>query len=527
MRKGGSFRQTCVTILLSLLMTVSAGSLCQSHAVSVMDESMKPFAQCLDRVQPSAVARDFQQILQVPRPSHHEERMTAFLADFGKSLGLETITDDVGNVIIRMPATRGYEHLRGVILQAHMDMVPQKTPDKAHNFLKDPIVAYVKDGWLTADRTTLGADDGIGVALIMAILQDRSAAHGPLEALFTVNEEDGFTGAKGLRPGVLKGDFLINVDSEEEGVFFIGSAGGLYVDATARYPREMMPAGMNTYQISVKGLRGGHSGGDIDKGRGSASKLLVRLLWSADKYGVRIAAIEGGDRYNAIPREAVALVAVPAKKSDEFQAYVSAFEKAVKSELASAEPGLSISIEQGEKPARVMNLKAQARMLAAIHGSVDGVLRMSDTMPGLVETSDSMGIFKVGEGTWTAGWYVRSSLDSARDDTGDKIASVMKLAGAEVKTHDPFSGWPPDPDSPLLKLMKDVYRANSGKDPRVEAIHAGLETSVFRVTYPRLDMISVGPNLEGVHSPDEKLELSSISRVYQLLTGTLPRIPAK
>jgi len=514
-------------ILICTLSVFAMGNFSPGNAASAPDSTMKPLAECLDQLQPALVFKDFYQLTRVPRPTHHEEKATAFLATFGRSLNLETITDDVGNVIIRKPATPGYENRLGVVLQAHTDMVPQKTPDKAHDFLKDPVTGLVKDNWLTADRTTLGADDGIGVAMIMALLQDKGIAHGPVEALFTVGEEEGLVGANGLKPGVLRGDLLINIDSEEEGIYTIGSAGGAFVDAVAKYREEPVPKGMLMYLVSIKGLKGGHSGVDINKGLGNAAKLMVRLLWSAGEFGVRVVSIEGGDRYNAIPRESSAVVAVPAGKSAAFEKYIAAFGKDVKAELSAVEPGLGVSAVQVKRSGKVMNTKSQSAMLDAVYGCINGVQRMSDSVPGLVETSSSMGIFKVGNGQWTAGMYPRSAKDSARDDVSDQIAAVMRLAGADVKIREPFSGWPPNVKSRLLALMKDVYREKFGKDAQVIAIHAGLETSVIGVKYPNMEMISVGPSLQNVHTPDEQLDIPSVAKVYDLLVETLKRIPAK
>lgn len=528
MKRVSAFELLCLTVIMAMLFLASTGYLGRANAASsAPDNTMKPLGDCLDQVQPTAVFKNFDQLTQVPRPSHHEEKASAFLASFGRSLNLETITDDVGNVIIRKPATTGYENRRSVVFQAHTDMVPQKTADKTHDFLKDPITAYVKDGWLTADRTTLGADDGIGVAIIMALLQDKNIAHGPIEALFTVDEEDGFTGVNGLKAGVLTSDYLINVDWEGEGTFAIGSAGGEYVDAAGKYAQEATRTDMRGYRISMKGLQGGHSGIDINKGGGSACKLLARLLWSADRFNVRIASISGGDRYNAIAREAVALVAVPKAKSADFEKYISSFETIVKNELAATEPTMSISVVPADRPARVMNAKSQAMMLGAVYGSVNGVQRMSDSVPGLVETSCSMGIFNADKGQWKVGILIRSAVDSARDDTAQKLAAVMQLAGAEVSAHGAYSGWRPDVNSPLLVLMKDVYRQTFGKESGLVAVHAGLETSVIGVKYPKMDMISVGPTLKNVHSPDEQLEIATVGKVYGLLTETLKRIPSK
>lgn len=527
MKHARIFSLICFALIMNLLIPTSPGHLTRAYAASSLDSSMKPLADSLDQLQPTAVFRNFYQLTQVPRPSHHEEKATAFLAAFGRSLDLDTITDDVGNVIISKPATPGYENRRSVVFQAHMDMVPQKTADKTHDFLKDPITAYVNGGWLTADRTTLGADDGIGVAIIMALLQDKEIGHGPIEALFTVNEEDGFTGVNGLKAGVLKSDYLINVDWEGEGTFAIGSAGGVNVDTVGKYTQEPARTDTRTYQVSVKGLQGGHSGVDINKGSGSAGKLLARLLWSADAFDVRIAAINGGERYNAITREAVALVTVPKAKSADFEKFIGSFDATVKSELASTDPAVGVIAASTDRPAKVMNAMSQAMMLSAIYGSVNGVQRMSDTVPGLVETSCNLGIFTVDKGQWKAGILVRSTIDSARDDTAGKLAAVMRLAGADVSIHDAYSGWRPDVNSPLLVLMKGVYRQTFGKEVGLVAVHAGLETSVIGVKYPKMDMVSLGPTLQNVHSPDEQLEIATVAKVYDLLTETLKRIPVR
>ena len=485
-----------------------------------------PLSEAAPYLEPQAVWENFYALTQVPRASHHEEKATAFLADFGQQLGLETIVNDVGDVIIRKPATPGMEDRPGVILQAHMDMVAQKTADSTHDFATDPIEAYVEDGWVKAKDTTLGADDGIGVATIMALLQDDSLVHGPLEALFTVNEEDGFTGINGLAPGVLQGKIYINVDWETEGSFCISSAGGVYVDANATYAEEETPTDSAAYQVHVGGLQGGHSGVDIAKGRGSASQLLARLLWNAPAdLGVRVASVIGGDRSNAIPRDATAVIVAATAQADALQQYVTAFEQIVQQELAATEPDLVVELTPADLPARVMAADAQQALLGAVYGSPQGVMRMSDAVPGLVETSDSMGILSIGDGNFTAGIYVRSALDSARDNTAQRLTAVFDLADAEVSTHDAYSSWPPDPDSPLLAQMQTDYANLFGVDPAVTAVHAGLETSVAGVTYPGLDMISVGPTLLDVHSPDERLEVASVAKVYELLKATLAGIP--
>ena len=329
----------------------------------------------------------------------------------------------------------------------------------------------------------------------------------------------------GLEPDLLKGDIYINVDSETEGEFTIGSAGGLNVDAKKNYSEEGTPAQMVGYKIAIKGLKGGHSGVDINLGRGNAAKILSRLLWTSQRlFGLRIASVNGGDRYNAIPREADAVVAVPKSEADSFAKYVQEFEATVQKELSTTEPSLVITAENADLPAKLMEAQSAVDLISAVYSCPNGVLRMSDAVPGLVETSTSMGILKAEKGEFWAGFYVRSSLDSARDDVGNMIRSVFELAGA-VSVHDSYSGWAPNPESPILGLMKQVYQDKFGQEPKVVAIHAGLETSVVGEKYPGMDMISLGPTLQHVHSPDERLEVSTVSKVYDLLTETLMRVP--
>jgi dipeptidase D len=477
---------------------------------------------------PRAVWENFYQLTQIPRPSHHEERVSAFLAGFGRDLGLETEVDEVGNVLIRKPALAGREDRPGVILQAHMDMVPEKATGKVHDFEADPITAFVEEGWLRTDGTTLGADDGIGVALTMTLLQDDTLAHGPLEALFTVNEEDGFTGADAVQPGDLHGSLLINVDSEVEGTFTIGSAGGADVDVTGRYAEDPTPAGMTGMRLQITGLQGGHSGIDINRGRGNAIKVLARLLSTAQReITLRVASIEGGKQYNAIPREAGAVVAVPETAVPRLAENVEALAATLKLELARTEPDLQIAATPVAVPDMVMTPDAQRRIVAALYGCPNGVMRMSDSVPGLVETSTNLGLAAAADGTFAAGFLVRSAVNSARDDVEQMARCVFDLAGFAAVRKDAFTGWKPNPDSPLLALMQSVYRDVFGHDATVEAVHAGLETSEFGATEPRLDMISLGPTMEHAHSPDERLEIASVAKVYDLLVATLQRIPAQ
>ena len=453
--------------------------------------------------------------------------MSDFLAQFGKDLGLETIVDDVGNVLIRKPASSGMEKRHGVILQAHMDMVAQPL-DGTHDFLTEPIAAYVEGDWVKADGTTLGADDGIGVAIAMAILQSKTLSLGPIEALFTVNEEDGMDGALGLQPGVLQGDTLINLDWETEGSFDIGSAGGDYANIDATYAEVETPAATAAYTVTLSGLQGGHSGVDINMGRGHATKLLVRLLSPAvAQYGMRLARIEGGTAANAIPALATALVVVPNDQIDAFLAYVQQYEGIVRSELAATEPDLKVEATLTDLPDTVMDEEVQRLLIDALYGTPQGVIRMSDTVPDLVETSTNMGIVKAADGQLTFTCYPRSSVDTALDDINQMIASVWDLTGAEVTFSGRYPGWDPNPNSPILLLMEDVYQEMYGQEPTVTAVHAGLECGTIVSKYPDMDAISIGPTIQDVHTPNERIQVASVKKLNDFLLETLKQIPEK
>jgi dipeptidase D len=485
-----------------------------------------PLKDALGTLEPEDVWQNFYDLTQIPRPSHHEEQVRDFLVQFGQGLGLETIVDEAGNVLIRKPATKGMENRAGVILQAHMDMVPQKTPESTHDFLTDPIEAYVDGDWVAADGTSLGADDGSGIAIAMAVLQSQTLSLGPTEALFTVNEEDGLDGASGLQPGVLQGEILINLDSETEGEFTIGSAGGEYANIKATYAESAVPADVAAYNVTVSGLKGGHSGVDINLGRGHATKLLVRFLSEATgKYGVRVAQIASGTAANAIPRDASALVTVPSAQADDFLAAVEGFQGIVQAELAATEPDLVVTATPADLPAKVMDEQAQGTIIDALYGTPQGVMRMSDAVPDLVETSTNMGIVNIADGQMAVTCLSRSSVDSELEDVGQMIASVWNLAGVEVAFSGGNSGWNPNPNSPILLLMEDVYREMYGQDPKVSAVHAGLECGTIVSKYPGMDAISIGPTLQDVHTPDERMQVATVKKLADLLTETLVRVP--
>jgi dipeptidase D len=485
-----------------------------------------PFKDALADLEPQDVFQNFYDITQVPRPSGHMDQIREFLVSFGQDLGLETVVDDAGNVIIRKPAAAGFENRQGVILQAHMDMVPAKDDDLDFDFATDPIQAVVSGDYLVTEGTTLGADDGIGMAMIMAVLQSQTLQIGPVEGLFTVNEETDMSGANGLKDDVLQGSILINLDSEWDGVFLIGAAGGGHVSVTSSYPQVPAPAGMVSYQVKVQGLKGGHSGVDIDLGRGHAIKLLVRLLKGAiEPYELRVASLIGGTAANAIPREAAAVVLLPDHQVEAFTAYVQAFEATVKSELAAVEPDLSVELVVAESPAQVMDGSFQAVLLDALYANPQGVMRMSDALPGLVETSNNLGVVNVQDGQLEMVCTPRSSVDSALEDVSQMIASVWELAGYEVALEDYYPGWNPDPESPILGLMEVTYRDLYGQEPDVMAVHAGLECGVIGAKYPDMDMISIGPTLNDVHSPAESLLIPSVGNVMELLLEVLQNIP--
>jgi dipeptidase D len=485
-----------------------------------------PLKDALGTLEPQDVFQNFCDITQVPRPSGHMDRIREFLVSFGQELGLETIVDEAGNVIIRKPAAAGLENRQGVILQAHMDMVPDKHDDLDFEFTTDPIQAFVSGDYVVTEGTTLGADDGIGMAMIMAVLQSQTLQAGPLEGLFTVDEETDMSGANGLKNDVLQGSILINLDSEWEGVFLIGAAGGGHVNVSSSYAQVSAPADMVSYQVKIQGLKGGHSGVDINLGRGHGIKLLVRLLKGAvEPYGLHLARLNGGTAGNAIPRQASAVVLLPGEQVEGFTKYVQAFEATVQSELAAVEPDLSVELGAAEPPAQVMDESSQAVLLDALYANPQGVLRMSDALPGLVETSNNLGVVNVQDGQVEVICVPRSSVDSALEDASRMIASVWELAGYQVAFADYYQGWNPDPASPILGLMEATYWDLYGREPEVMAVHAGLECGVIGAKYPEMDMISIGPMLEDVHSPAERLNAASVQNVMDLLLETLRRIP--
>ncbi len=481
-------------------------------------------------IQPTEVWSIFDQMLQIPRPSYHEEKIQEWAYNFGKSLGLETLKDEAGNVIIRKPATPGMENRKGVILQGHLDMVPQKNSDKVHDFVNDPIEAIIDGDWVKANGTTLGSDNGIGVSAGLAVLASKTLKHGPVEVLLTATEETGMDGANGLKPGILKGDILINMDSEDEGELYVGCAGGENAGMVFNYSEEEIPVGYAGMKLSVTGMKGGHSGLDINLGRGNAIKVFFRILNSAyKKLGTRLASIDGGGLRNAIPREAFGIVVVSEAHMGEFVALVDDISETIKSELSATEPGLNIAVEPHNLSKRLIDEKTQVSLTRAVIACPNGVIRMSDSMEGLVETSTNLAIVKSDseKKTIVCAALMRSSVDSAKVDLGSRIEALFSLAGAEVKFSGSYPGWKPNMDSSVLKTMQQVYNNKFGKIPEIKAIHAGLECGILGGKYPNWDMISFGPTIRFPHSPDEKVNIPTVQKFWDFLVATLENIPEK
>ncbi len=471
----------------------------------------------LNSLQPAAVWQYFGQLMNIPRPSKHEAKVSAFLQEFGRQLNLETLADEVGNVLIRKPASKGYENAPGVCLQAHMDMVCEKNGDKEFDFLTQPIQAYLEDGWLIGDGTTLGADDGIGVAAAMAILADNSIEHGPLECLFTVDEETGLTGAANLRTDWLKSSILLNFDDEDEGEYCIGCAGGIDTTVAIDYTTRLVPAGESSYRIKVSGLQGGHSGDDINRGRGCAIKILTRILWNAtENHKIGLARIDGGNLRNAIAREAWADIVVAHDYEAAFRSMVYDFAKHICFEFRSTEPNMQVTLEPIEEPACLIDRQTQYNLLNALYACAHGVLAMSREIENFVETSTNLASVKMDDHQIHIATSQRSSVESAKHAAAQKIEATFRMIGAHVSHGDGYPGWTPNPDSKVLKVGVETYKRMFGHDPIVRAIHAGLECGLIGEKYPNMDMISYGPTLRGVHAPGEKIEIKTVEMFWNL-----------
>jgi len=480
------------------------------------------------QLEPKALWQNFYSLTQIPRPSHKKDEIGAFLENFGKSLGLETLRDEIGNVLVRKPATPGMEDRKAVILQAHMDMVPQKNSHISHDFQKDPIDAYVDGEWVTARETTLGADNGIGLAAAMTVLQSKDLIHPAIEMFITVDEETGMFGAFGLQPNFLKGDILINMDSEDEGELYVGCAGGVDGDISFRYKEVEVEEGDVALKVSLTGLKGGHSGVDIHLQRGNANKLMFRFLKDAvADYEVRLASIDGGSLRNAIPREAFAVVTVPAEGVDDLIDFVKEYEELFIEEFKSVEDQITFTVEQVDLPAGLIPEEVQDDLINGVTACPNGVLRFIPELPTVVETSNNLAIIKSDGNSIILRTLIRSSVESRKEELASMVESVFLLAGAKVDLVGGYPGWKPNLDSPILKQMTKVYEDKFGKTPKVMIIHAGLECGIIGTHYPDMDMISFGPTIRYPHSPAEKVNIATVVKFWDYLLATLENIPVK
>ena len=480
----------------------------------------------LTALKPALVWKHFAAITQIPHPSHHEEKIREYVVEFAKAHGLEYVVDEANNVYVRKGATPGMEGKKGVIMQAHLDMVPQKNNDKEFNFETDPIEAYVDGEWVTANGTTLGADNGIGAAAILAVLEDDSIPHGEIEGLFTATEETGMDGAFGLKGGLLKGDILLNLDSETEGELYVGCAGGLDANITLPYVAEPAPQGYKAYLLEVKGLKGGHSGIQIGYQRANANRELFRLLLHTSVETL-LASVDGGGLRNAIPREAVATVLVKEADAATFEAEVAAHEGVVIAEYEGIEDSVSIKVTPTETPAQIIPANVALALAKAVVGTPNGVVKMSIAMEGLVQTSSNLARVVSDGDCVKMQCLLRSSVNSEKHALGEAIKGVFELAGATVELSGDYDGWKPNMASPILKAMTESYEALYGRKPAITAIHAGLECGIIGGVYPNLDMISFGPTICYPHSPDEKVEIASVAKFYEFLLHTLKNAPQK
>lgn len=480
----------------------------------------------IEGLKPEAVWKYFAEVSKIPRGSKNEKQIAAYVMQKAKELGLEAKQDKSMNVVVGKPASPGYENRPMICLQGHLDMVCEKNKDKVHDFEKDPIELVRNGNVMMANGTTLGADNGIAIATNLAIMEDKSLEHGPLEFLFTIDEETGLTGAANLKPGFVQSKTLMNLDSEEEGELYVGCSGGKNTVGTWKVALENAPRKTVATTIRVKGLKGGHSGLEIDKGRGNSIKILNRVLIALSDFGARLASIEGGNKSNAIPREAEALVFVPAAKMRPAKRIVAAFQHTVRAELATVEPDLVIELDVRKelKKGKVIKKQQQALLLKTIAGLPHGVIKMSADIPNLVETSTNVAIVRLEKGKIVLTTSQRSSVASEILEVCQTVASVFELGGAKVERTEGYPGWKPNLDSPILKLAKSTYQSLYGKEPAVKAIHAGLECGIIGEKYPGMDMVSFGPTLQAVHSPDEKIYIDTVEKFWNFLLGILKSI---
>ena len=479
------------------------------------------------KLYPHDLWENFANLCDAPHPSKHEEAAIKWMKQWAKEHNVKVEQDKTGNLLFTIPATKGMENRTPVILQGHTDMVPQ-ADDPKFDFLKNPIEPIIDNGWVRANRTTLGADNGIGVCAALACVTTPGVKHGPLEILVTIDEETGMTGAFGLKKGFVKGKILINLDSETEGELYVGCAGGMDANFERKYTTMPTPEDMKGFQLVVTGLHGGHSGMDINMGRANANKIAVRFLSKAIKeYGACVASINGGSLRNAIPREAVAVLAVPAKKASAFKTFAKKFEATVKAEFSATEENLSVNVKAVDTPKKVIRTKAQNQFLNMVFAIPNGVLRMSDSMENLVETSNNVAAMKAENGIMTVTCLLRSSVDSAKNALGDRMTAIAELAECGIELTGGYPGWKPNMESPILKTCQTVYQKKFNKEPKIMAIHAGLECGLFGACYPDWDMVSFGPTIEHPHSPVERVNIETVGKFFDFLVEVLANVPKK
>ena len=482
----------------------------------------------LSQLSPQPLWDIFAKICSIPHPSYHEEQLAEHIMGWAKEKGFSASRDQVGNILIRKPATPGMENRKPVVLQAHLDMVPQKNNDTVHDFTKDPILPYVDGEWVKARGTTLGADNGIGMASALAVLADDAVQHGPLEVLLTMTEEAGMDGAFGLQANWLQGEILINTDSEEEGEIYMGCAGGIDFITTLKVEREAIPAGYQTFKLTVKGLKGGHSGADIHLGLGNANKLLARFLFKqAEALDARLVDFNGGTLRNAIPREAFATLAVPADKADALKAQAAQYLETLKNELSVKEKNITVLVEQASTDKAALSAKSRDAFIGLLNATPNGVIRNSDVAKGVVETSLNVGVVTMADDSAEIICLIRSLIDSGKDYVVETLEALGKLAGAQTVAKGSYPGWQPDASSPVMALVRETYQKLFNKTPNIQVIHAGLECGLFKKPYPEMDMVSIGPTITGPHSPDEQVHIESVGQYWTLLTELLKAIPAK
>ena len=485
-------------------------------------------SQEIRNLEPKELWNKFADLNAVPRPSKKEDRVIEFMKNFGNSLGLETFEDDIRNVIIRKPATPGMENRKAIVLQGHLDMVHQKNGDTIFDFDTQGIEMYVEGDWVRARGTTLGADNGLGVAMIMAILESKTIKHPAIEALFTIDEETGMTGALNLKGGILNGEILLNLDTEEDDEIDIGCAGGIDVTATRSYNEEETPEGSVGYTITVKGLNGGHSGMDIHKGLGNANKIMNRLLFDGfENFGLQVAEINGGSLRNAIPRESVAKVIIASMYDEAFVFDMQEIIGDIKAEFKTTEPNLTIEIVKSDLPSKVMDLGVQEGIIRSIYAAHNGVYRMSADMEDLVETSNNVAKVVIKNGEITISCLTRSSVESSKFDLANALRAAFELCGCEVTLAGSYPGWTPNVKSEILDLLVTIYEKQNNEKPKVVACHAGLECGILGTNYPDMDMISFGPTIHGAHSPDERASIQSSQKFYKFVLEILENIPVK